>query len=52
MNDKDFTKNKEEVIKYISDWIEKSTIFKVKIMELEDNPESIWRDENERQTNN
>ena len=41
---KDFTKNKEEVIKYISDWIENSTIFKVKFMELEENPLSIWKD--------
>ena len=40
----DFTKNKEEVIKHISTWIERSTIFKVKDIKLEDNPDSIWQD--------
>ncbi len=37
-----FINIKKEVIKYLSDWIIKSTPFKVKTMELEENPESIW----------
>ena len=38
-----FWETKKGVIDFISKWIERSTPFKVKKIELEKNPKSIWK---------
>lgn len=42
----DKLRNKEFVIGLISTWIIRSTPFKIKKIELEDNPDSIWKEVN------
>jgi hypothetical protein len=45
MTEPNLMNNKKMLFKYLSRWIELSTIFKLKELDLEINPKTIWKNE-------